>query len=320
MMVSMLNKGCEPMTQRNKANLALLGVAMVWGSSFVLSKDTLNHLETFNFLALRFIMSGLICSIIFYRNMLTLTKRTFFHGVIIGTVLFMAYGLWAYGLNYTSASKSGFIIGFAVVIVPMLSALILKKVPPPASIAGALVAVAGLAMLSLDGGSSLQKGDLLTLAAAFMFALHIITIGQFTLTADSIALAVVQISVVGILSLPVTLIWETPVIPRGTQVWFNLMLLIVLCTAVAYIVMNHMQKYTSPTHTALIFTTEPVFAAFFAFLLLGEMLSSRAVAGCLLILSGMVVSELKWKKILRSSKQSHPDSVLSNTSNASVRH
>jgi drug/metabolite transporter (DMT)-like permease len=98
------------------------------------------------------------------------------------------------------------------------------------------------------------------------------------------------------------------------------MLLIVLCTAVAYIVMNHMQKYTSPTHTALIFTTEPVFAAFFAFLLLGEMLSSRAVAGCLLILSGMVVSELKWKKILRSSKQSHPDSVLSNTSNASVRH
>lgn len=302
-MVSMLIEGCGKMTQRNKANFALLGVAMVWGSSFVLSKDTLNHLQTFNFLALRFLLSGAICSILFYRNMLTLTKRTLLHGTIIGTVLFFAYALWAYGLNFTSASKSGFIIGFAVVIVPMLSAVILKKMPPTPSIAGAFVAVAGLAMLSLDGGTALHKGDLLTLAAAFMFALHIITIGQFTLTADSIALAVVQISVVGILSLPVTLIWESPVIPIGTQVWLNLSLLIVLCTAVAYIVMNHMQKYTSPTHTALIFTTEPVFAAFFAFLLLGETLNLRGFIGSIFILSGMIISELNWKKIFASSKR-----------------
>ncbi len=286
------------MTQRNKANLALLGVAMVWGSSFVLSKGSLEHMATFNFLAIRFILSGLICCALFYKNMRTLTKRSFTHGVIIGTVLFGAYGLWAYGLNFTSASKSGFIIGFSVVIVPLISAVILKKMPPAPSLAGAFLAMIGLAFLSLEGGFHLQKGDLFTLAAAFMFALHIITIGQFTLTADSIALAVVQISTVGVLSLPVTFLWESPIIPTGTEVWVNLSVLIVLCTAVAYIVLNHMQKFTSPTQTALIFTMEPVFAALFAFLLLGETLSPRSFAGGFLILTGMIISELNWRKIM----------------------
>ncbi len=286
------------MTQRNKANLALLGVAMVWGSSFVLSKGSLEHMATFNFLALRFILSGFICCVLFYKNMLTLTKRNFAHGVIIGTVLFGAYGLWAYGLNFTTASKSGFIIGFTVVLVPLISAVILKKMPAPASLGGALLATIGLAFLSLEGGFSLHKGDLLTLAAAFMFALHIITIGQFTLTADSIALAVVQISTVGVLSLPVTFLWETPIIPTGAEVWVNLSILIVFCTAVAYIVLNHMQKFTSPTQTAMIFTMEPVFAALFAFLLLGETLSPRSFAGSLLILTGMIISELNWRKII----------------------
>ena len=286
------------MKQQTKANFALLMVAMVWGASFVISKDTLNHLQTFNFLAIRFILSGVLCSILFYKNMKTLTKQTFFHGVIIGTVLFMAFALWAYGLNFTTASKSGFIIGFAVVIVPVLSAIMLKKKPSRAAVLGVIIAMVGLAMLSLDGHTALQKGDLYTLAAAFMFALHIITIDQFTLTADSFALAIVQISVVGVFSLILTLIWETPVIPIDVQVWTNLGLLIILSTAFAYIVLNHMQKFTSPTHTALIFTTEPVFAGLFAFLLIGETLPLQGIIGCILILSGMVISELNWKKLL----------------------
>ena len=284
------------MSHRTKANLALLMVSMVWGSSFVLSKDTLAHLQTFTFLTLRFLLSGLLCSILFYRNMLTITRRTALHGIIIGTVLFGAYGLWAYGLNFTTASKSGFIIGFSVVIVPLLSAIFLKKMPAKASILGALVAITGLALLSLDGSNALEKGDLFTLAAAFMFALHIITISYFTLTGDAMSLAIIQITVVGLLSLPVSLIWENPVIPMGINVWTNLTLLIILCTAFAYIVLNHVQKFTTPTHTALIFTTEPVFAALFAYLLLGEILRINGIIGSLLILSGMVISELDWNK------------------------
>lgn len=292
------------MNRQTKANLALLGVSMLWGSSFVLSKNTLEHLQTFNFLAIRFILSGLICSLLFYQKMRTVNRRTLLHVTIIGTVLFVGYGLWAYGLNFTTASKSGFIIGFSVVIVPLLSAVLLKKVPSRPSVAGALVALAGLALLSLDGTTPLQKGDLFTLAAAFMFALHIITIGKFTLTADSFALAIIQISVVGLLSLPVTLIWEAPIIPSSGAVWLNLSLLIVLSTAVAYIVMNHIQKYTTPTQTALIFTTEPVFAAIFAFLLLGETLKPQGMVGSVLILCGMIIAEMNWNKILRRQQSS----------------
>lgn len=285
------------MSKQLKADLALLGVTIIWGSSFILSKNSLDHLETFNFLAIRFLISALLSSIIFYKNMIHIQKDTLKYGILIGIILFTGYAFQTVGLNYTTASKSGFITGFCVVIVPVLSALLLKQKPERAAVIGVVLALVGLGFLTLDSSLSLNIGDFLTLIGALMFALHIITVGKYTVSVDSIALGIVQIAVVGILSLLFTVTIETPMIPKGVEVWTSILILAVLATSVAFIVQNAMQKFTSPTHTALIYTGEPVFSALFAYILAGEILTKGGVFGGVLILLGMMIAELDWKNI-----------------------
>ncbi|KAB3534777.1 DMT family transporter [Alkaliphilus pronyensis] len=291
------------MTKQLKADLALLGVTVVWGSSFVLTKGALDYLPTFNFLAIRFIIAAFLSSIIFYKNMLSIKAETLKYGVLIGVVLFAAYALQTVGLNYTSASKSGFITGFSVVIVPVLSALLLKRPPHKEAIVGVILAIIGLGFLTIDSTLLLNKGDFYTLIAAIMFALHIITVGKYTVMVDSIAMAIIQIAVVGVLSLFVTLSVENPIIPKGFDIWSSILILSMLATSGAFIIQNAMQKFTSPTHTALIYTGEPVFSAMFAYLLLGERLTGQGIFGSILILAGMLISELDWKRFFAVNKE-----------------
>ncbi|SCZ09955.1 DMT family transporter [Alkaliphilus peptidifermentans] len=291
------------MTKQLKADLALLGVTIIWGSSFVLSKNALDYLPTFNFLAIRFIIAAILSSIVFYKNMCSIKKDTLKYGVLIGLILFGGYALQTVGLNYTTASKSGFITGFSVVIVPVLSALLLKQNPHKEAVIGVILAIFGLGFLTLNSTLQLNIGDLYTLIAAVMFALHIITVGKYTVKVDSIAMAIIQIAVVGILSLFVTFTIETPIIPKGFEIWSSILILSILATSGAFIIQNAMQKFTSPTHTALIYTGEPVFSALFAFILLGERLNRQGVLGSILILSGMLISELDWKRFFAISRK-----------------
>ena len=291
------------MTKQTKADLALLIVTIIWGSSFVLTKNALDHLPTYNFLAIRFILAALISAAIFHKSMLKIDKLTLKYGIIIGFILFAGYAFQTVGLNYTTASKSGFITGFSVVIVPVLSALLLKQIPHKEAVIGVLFAIVGLGFLTLNRSLSLNIGDFYTLIAAIMFAFHIITVGKYTVKVNSIAMAVIQIAVVGILSLFFSIGLENPILPSGIEVWSAILILATLATSGAFIIQNTMQKFTSPTHTALIYTGEPVFAALFAFIMLGERLPAQGIFGSLLILSGMLISEVDWKAVFKSKKE-----------------
>ncbi|QUH20040.1 DMT family transporter [Alkaliphilus sp. B6464] len=288
------------MSKQLKADLSLLAVTVIWGSSFVLSKNSLDHLSTYNFLAIRFLLAALISAIIFYKNLINLDKDTIKYGILIGAVLFTSYAFQTVGLNYTSASKSGFITGFSVVIVPILSAFLLKVKPHKSAVIGVVFAIIGLGFLTLDSSLALNIGDLYTLISALMFALHIITVGKYTVKVDSIAMAIIQIGVVGVLSLFFSFATEKPILPKGSEIWVTIFVLSVLCTSGAFIIQNVMQKFTSPTHTALIYSGEPVFSAIFAYFVAGELLTRRAILGSVLILIGMIVSELDWKTVLSS--------------------
>lgn len=292
------------MTKQIKADLALLGVTIGWGASFILTKNALASLATFNFLAIRFILAFVVSAIIFYKNLKNIDKNTLIYGTFIGFILFAGYAIQTIGLNYTTASKSAFITGFSVVLVPIFSALLLKAFPERAAIMGAVLALIGLGLLTLDGNLALNIGDLLTVIAALGFAMHIITVGKYTVKVDSIALAVIQIGVVGLLSLITSLIIEVPIIPVGTGVWVNIFILSLICTSGAFIVQNAAQKYTTPTHTALIYTGEPVFAAIFAYFMSGEILKPRGLFGAFLILMGMLVAEIDIKGFLTGALKS----------------
>ncbi|MFZ5966626.1 MAG: DMT family transporter [Bacillota bacterium] len=283
------------MNKQQKADLALLGVTLAWGVSFILTKNSLASLSTFNFLGVRFLIAALTSAVFFYKRMLKLDKDTLKYGIIIGMIMFSGYATQTLGLNYTTASKSGFITGFSVVIVPIFSAIVLKKAPKPSSVLGVVFAIIGLGLLTLDSNLTLNIGDLYTLIGAFCFAFHIITVGKYAVQVDAINLAILQIGVVGILSMTVSFLFENPIIPSGTNVWFSILFLSFVCTSGAFIIQNAAQKYTTATHTALIFTGEPVFSAIFAYLLAGEVLNGRGIIGSILIVSGMLVAELDVK-------------------------
>jgi len=282
-----------------KADLALLFVTLAWGASFLLTKNALDGLETFNFLAVRFGIATLISAVIFLKDLIRMSRKTLLLGIGVGSLMFMAYALQTVGITMTTISKSAFITGTSVLMVPLFMALFLKRMPDRSSLVGAFMAFIGLGLMTLTGGSSdagaagsLNLGDLLTLIAAVGFALYILSVGKYTLLVDSIPFAIVQLGTVAVFSAITSLIFETPIVPTGGDTWFAILFLAIVCTSIAFIVQNVAQKYTTSTHTALIFSGEPVFAAIFAYVAIGEVLGLNGVVGGGLILLGMLVAEL----------------------------
>lgn len=282
------------------ADLALLLVALIWGSTFVMVKEATAAYPVFPFLALRFGLATVGLLLIGGKRLRTLGWRGVGAGALIGLFLFGGYAFQTLGLRYTSASKAGFITGLSVAIVPLLSAAILRQRPRPQAAVGVCLAVTGLALLSLNEALHFDRGDLLVLACALSFALHIVAVSAFAPRADPIALTIVQVATVALLcgavgggiSLFSPGAWPLP----NTTTWFAAIFTGILATAVAFAVQTAMQRFTTPTHTALIFAAEPVFAAVFGVLLAGDVLTIRGMVGGLLIILGTITSELQWSE------------------------
>lgn len=291
------------MKKQLQADLALLLVTVGWGASFILTKNALADLPTFNFLAIRFLLAFFLSIALFHSRLKNLNRKTLISSAIVGTILFAGYALQTIGLHYTTTSKSAFITGFSVVLVPLITAMFLKKRPEIPAVIGSAMALMGLGFLTLDGSLTVNVGDTLTLIAAIGFALHIISVGHFTAGCDSLMLGVFQIGVVGLLSLLASFVFESPIIPTGTSVWVNILLLSIFCTAGAFIIQSVAQQYTTATHTALIYSGEPVFAAIFGYFVAGEVLTAQGLMGAALILGGMLAAEVDFKSLLRGKKQ-----------------
>ncbi len=275
------------------ADISLLIVVIIWGYTFVAIKNALAGITPFNFIALRFIIAFIILIVVFRKRLGGLNKYILLRGSVVGIFLFFTYAFQTVGLKFTTASNAGFITGFSVVLVPVFSALILKARPSIESTVGVVCAIAGLFFLSYNSGYVVNKGDILVLFCALAVAFHILTVGYYTKKTDSILLTIVQVGVVTFLSIICALIFEEPVMPGSAVVWEAIFVTSLFATVGAYLVQNIMQRFTSSTHTALIFSGEPVFAGIFGYYLLGERLSSWAVLGCFMILAGMVISELR---------------------------
>lgn len=289
------------MTKQIKADIALLAITAIWGVSFTLMKNVLDHIPSFPYLSLRFIIAGIVLAIVYRKKLMLINSRALLQGCVIGTMLFGGMALQVSGLYFTSASNSAFITGMTVIIVPIISAVILRKKPDRASIAGVVLALAGLFLLTGGLNFCFNRGDFLTLLCAVCFAFHIIFIDKFTMEQSPELLAVLQIVFAALLYSGVWLFLDYKPIEFNFTIIYTLLITGVLSTALAFTVQTVAQKHTTPTHTALIMVAEPVFGAVFALLIpnsLGvtETLRINSVAGCLLILAGMLVCELGIKK------------------------
>lgn len=211
---------------------------------------------------------------------------------LVGLALFAGYAFQTAGLKLTTPAKAGFITGMSVVIVPVVSAFLLRQSPPRNAWIGVGLATLGLALLSLTAQLSIQLGDLLVLGCAFAFAAHILLLGHFAPRHNAMLLTLGQLATVAIFSGIAALIFDEPA-PLTGQVLFAAAFTGILATALAFGIQTVAQRFTTSTHTALIFAAEPVFAGIFSLLLIGETLGPRQILGCALILGGMLVAEIK---------------------------
>lgn len=284
------------MTRRLRADLALLAVTLVWGSTFVLMQESVRLLPPYRLLFWRFAVAGLAMIILSGRRLWSVPRRDLVAAGGVGLLLFAGYAFQTIGLQYTTAARSGFITGLTVVLVPLAAVVVTRRSVPAGAWAGVGLATVGLFLLSWPGwggtGAVVLYGDVITLGCTVAFALQIVLVGRLAPRMGVAALTTAQVVVVAVLSGALSLAEpasaSVPLWLAGSVVFLGL-----VATALAFAVQARAQRFTTPTHTALIFAMEPVFAAFFAWLLLGELLAGRALVGCGLILAGMIVAEAK---------------------------
>jgi len=288
------------MSRRFRADASLVLATMLWGATFVVVKDALDYASVFAFLALRFALATGLMAVIFRRALQQLDRHQIRAGALIGSLLFAGYVFQTSGLMYTTPSKAAFITGFGVVLVPVFSAVFWGRRINRWVWAGALAALLGLYFLTVppEGLRELNRGDLLVLACAAVFALHIIVVGRYSARHPVGALSFLQVATTGVLTvlmLPLVSLtaWEPFRVNWSTSLVFAVLITAVFATAICFSIQVWAQQYTTATHTAIIFTLEPVFAAITSYLLLSERLGVRALLGAALILAGILLAELR---------------------------
>ncbi|MBS3970912.1 MAG: DMT family transporter [Clostridia bacterium] len=280
-------------TRQVKADFLLLVVAAIWGLTFVVVKNALDDIQPFTFNAYRFLVAGIFMIVICIFYKIKFNRLLLKIGTIIGFFLFLGYSFQTIGLQYTTASNSGFITGLAVVFVPLFATIFTKKLPGMYSIAGAVLAAIGLFFLSVDSTLTYNSGDIMTLFGAICFAVYILLLGKYSPQFDTIPLVAMQIFVVAFLSLICSLTLETPSVTMTSAVIIALLVCAIPATCLAFMIQTWAQKFTTPTRTIIIITTEPVFAALFAYMLLGEIFTTRHLLGAVLMLMGILLVEFK---------------------------
>ncbi len=294
------------MTKQLKSDLFLIFITAVWGSSFTLMKNILDDIPPFTFLALRFSTAAIILLIIFHKKLRELNKASILKGFVIGLMLFGSLALQVIGLNYTTAPNSAFITSLNVIMVPIVSSILLKKKPARSSMIGVAFAFIGLFFVSGGLNFKVSIGEILTFLCAICVTMQIIFIDKFTNNEDPVLLGVLQVVFSAILSIGSWIYIDFKPFTLNQSIVITILVTGVLGTALAYTGQTIVQKFTSPTRAALIFTLEPVFGVVFFILIpnsqsIAERISLHTLIGCVLILLGTLVSELKFdKKILSS--------------------
>lgn len=287
------------MSRSLKAHILLVLITLIWGASFVVIKYALADISPLFFNAVRMTLAAVTLAVVFHRDLRKLTRGALLYGAVIGLFLCMGNELQTVGLKYTTPSKSAFLTGMSVVLVPVFLTLFWGHKISPWSATGVALAFVGLYLLTISGSAATfnfketNPGDLLTLIAAVVFAFHIIFMGHATQVHSWRQIVVIQTVLSALM-----MIGAIPAAERIWVIWSGRVIAGIFLTgflslALAFAIQAWAQQFTPATHAALIFSLEPVFASCASLLFLGERLGGRAVVGGLFILAGVLISEEK---------------------------
>lgn len=272
------------------ADALLLTVAAIWGGGFVTGKMALAGLHPEVILMYRFCGSAVVLGILFFKKIRRSTKEEILYGALLGALLFFGRFVQLFGLQYTTAAKQSFIAASYVAFTPFIAWIILKARPKKADVGVALVALSGIALISLNTALNIQIGDFITLGFAVIFSAQIVFTGKFVRDFDVLTCTFYQFAASGILSTVVVLITGAPVISTDSSVLFGVAYLTLLTTTLATCLQNFAQRYTKESHVALILSMESVFGFLFAALLYGDPFTPQMLIGGALVVSSVFIS------------------------------
>ena len=279
-----------PYLKKIQAVCLLIAATFFWGVTFVTVKDAIGKVDVFVFLAQRFSAAFFILLIFQAVIRRPFTRRAFTCGLFLGLLLFGGFAFQTLALRYTSASNTAFLTGLNVVLVPLFSAFFFRQPVRARVVTGAALAFAGLYLLCAGKGLSFNMGDVLGFICAIFIAVHILYTGKYAGICDTYWLTTVQIGLIGLLSFFIAQTTGHPVLNFYPGTATALVICVFFATIFAFLVQTTMQRYISASGTALIFCLEPVFAALAAYVISGERLGFKGLAGALCIFAGMVLS------------------------------
>jgi len=306
--------------------IILLVTTILWGTAFVILKKTIEQLPTFFVLAIRFFPSGLIIGLVFIKRFKGISRRTVLHGLILGAVLFFAYGTQTIGLRYTTPARNAFITVAYCIMTPFMAWLMYKRRPHSYNVISAVVCLLGLAFISLigqadDGGLHIL-GDGLTLVCAVFFALQLVFIEQFIAEGDDpFVLLFFELAVSGAMFGLVSACYEVPTLGLSAfaispdLIW-RLVYLMLACSLLAQLFQMLGQRYTTSSQASIILSFESVFAAICSVIMKMESLTAYLITGFVLVFVAALVSELHLDPVALVRRLLHREGPVEDTSSA----
>lgn len=293
--------------KRYVGEAALFAITIFWGVTFAIIKLALADISPMFFISIRFSFASILLLPFLGKPLINASSKVIKAGLFLGLLYFIGFATQTVGLNYTSATKSGFITGTFVIFIPILQMIIERKPPSRGNIIGIILVVIGLILLSSKGitvldiiselGSNFNFGDFLTLICAIFYALYVVYIDIITKKHDYKPLIILQVLFTGLAGFIFTFLFDVTNIEMLRYNFNHTVILVIIYTAVfssvlATAIQTKYQKTVTPTKAGIIFSLEPIFAALFAFLIINERISSFGIIGCIFIFTGVLVSEL----------------------------
>ena len=276
---------------------------IIWGSSFVVMKNSVDVLPTFWLLAIRFSFAALVLAIIFIKRWKVMDRQYLLGGTVMGLCLFVAYAFQTYGLERTTPGKNAFLTAVYCVIVPFLYWVVARRRPDKFNVAAALLCIVGIGLVSVtgDNASAFNLGDVLTLIGGFFFAAHIVAVAKYSEGRDIFILTTLQFASFAVFSWIGVLVTQTTVsaeVFTGDLI-FGLAYLVIFASAGALLFQNIGQKYTAPATAAVLLSLEAPFGVIFSMIFASEQPTALMLIGFALIFVGVICSETKFSFLRR---------------------
>lgn len=279
--------------KRYMGDAMLLITAFVWGSGFVVTAIALQYLTAYQVMAGRFILATIILIIIFGYKFKNFNLSIVWRGIVLGIILYISFALQTVGLEYTTPSKNAFITAVNVVVVPIIAFFAFRRAIDRQEVIASILALIGIGFLSLQGSFTINFGDFLTLLCAIGFAFDIFFTNVFVQKEDALSLTIVQFMTASCIGAIVLLFQGDFTVTMEKEGWYAIIYLAIFSTTIAYVCQNWAFQYTTATRAAIILSTEALFGTIMSVLILHEVLSGRMIFGAVLIMTAILIAELK---------------------------